>query len=418
MKKWHSIIALSLVFIFYFTFTVNAQISSIVNLAGNARDIAIGSDGSVWIVGNQSTQNGFALEKWNGWKFEVINSEVGGLRVGVDPNGFPYSVGNAGIIKFTANSWVQLQGTSVDISVGADGTVWEIGNIGKPGVDAPVFVLSGGQWTYTNMDAIRIAVDPQGNAWVVKSNGEIMRWTNNTWQLMPGRAIDIGIGANGSVWVIGTDTNAAGDGNLYQLNGTNWERFEGTGTNIAVDQNGFPWVVNSSGVVFTLGAGYEVGVGIEKSVSSGPLVIVNFFNNTASTLDIQWVDFEGNQKLYATLESGKSFVQLTTSGHLWRFTQNNVVIGSYRTSDRAVQVVLINPGSSTLVLPSTVDSVSIDKKTSFFHQFQLHPLFVPARGFIFRVQPGFLPHADLKSVVRNVPRVACHQTRTVVWSDA
>jgi hypothetical protein len=73
--------------------------------------------------------------------------------------------------------------------------------------------------------------------------------TAGAWQILPGAAHDIGVGANGAVWVIGTDSVPGGYG-IYQSNGAGWTRIDGGAEQISVDPSGKPWVVNSSFNIF------------------------------------------------------------------------------------------------------------------------------------------------------------------------
>jgi len=67
---------------------------------------------------------------------------------------------------------------------------------------------------------------------------------------MPGAARDIGIGANGAVWVIGT-IPGNGEGNaIFHWNGQEWVGIEGAGNVISVDPNGLPVVINGAGDIF------------------------------------------------------------------------------------------------------------------------------------------------------------------------
>jgi hypothetical protein len=72
------------------------------------------------------------------------------------------------------------------------------------------------------------------------------------WIKRPGLAHDIGIGADGSVWVIGTQrVGAANDfGVLYWGKDNDWHDIDGGGVRIAVDQHGDPWVVNSTNRIY------------------------------------------------------------------------------------------------------------------------------------------------------------------------
>jgi hypothetical protein len=70
------------------------------------------------------------------------------------------------------------------------------------------------------------------------------------WQKLPGSAIDIGAGADGSVWVVGTKRAPRGGNTIHRWGGSDWEEVEGGASAITVDGNGLPWVVNSSGELY------------------------------------------------------------------------------------------------------------------------------------------------------------------------
>ncbi|HEY7189869.1 MAG TPA: tectonin domain-containing protein [Vicinamibacterales bacterium] len=112
--------------------------------------------------------------------------------------------------------------------------------------DANIFRLNGQQWTRVAGWGIRIAVQSNGDPWVVNSSNEIWRSVNGEFQKQPGEAKDIGVGGDGSVWIIGTDDN------VYRWNRNDWDRVEGRGVAISVDQQGAPWVVNDQNQIFRL----------------------------------------------------------------------------------------------------------------------------------------------------------------------
>ena len=78
--------------------------------------------------------------------------------------------------------------------------------------------------------------------WVQSAEG-------SSWQTMPGRARDIGIGGDGSVWVIGSNPARGGYG-IYRWTGSYWRQIDGAALRISVDPSGGPWVVNSSGNIY------------------------------------------------------------------------------------------------------------------------------------------------------------------------
>jgi hypothetical protein len=67
------------------------------------------------------------------------------------------------------------------------------------------------------------------------------------WITETGEGTDVGIGANGDIWVIGTDRA------IYKWTGSDWDgpvQIDGGANRIAVDQTGNPWVINGPGDVY------------------------------------------------------------------------------------------------------------------------------------------------------------------------
>jgi hypothetical protein len=79
---------------------------------------------------------------------------------------------------------------------------------------------------------------------VVNTVGEIYHSRGDLFDRMPGTAVDVAVGREGSVWIIGTDAG------IYRWMGTLWQRVEGSGMAISVDRVGEPWIVNASGDVY------------------------------------------------------------------------------------------------------------------------------------------------------------------------
>ena len=164
----------------------------------------------------------------------------------------------SGWLAFGANN-------ASDIAVGANGVVWIIGNDPAGAADKNIYRWDGNAFQKTVGQAVRIAVDPNGKAWVVNSSGGIFRWIETSWQDMPGKAIDIGIGAKGEVWVL--DPN----GTPFKWDGNNWRAIGGGGWRIAVDPNGNPWVVNQGNQIWRWkGTTWELLAGSAKDIAIGP----------------------------------------------------------------------------------------------------------------------------------------------------
>lgn len=177
----------------------------------------------------------------------------------------------------TRRYWQQLPGKATDIGVGANGDVWIIGTnlvnlVGGFGIWR---LNNNDTWTPVDGYGKRIAVAPNGDPWMVNGFNEIYRRSGNVWNRMPGAAIDIGIGVNGHVWVVGTNQTGQGGFGIHKWNGNNWDPVGAGAIRIAVDQNGVPWTVNSmrqihrrdgNGWTLMPGGAVDIGIGGEGAV--------------------------------------------------------------------------------------------------------------------------------------------------------
>ena len=165
----------------------------------------------------------------------------------------------------------QDAGAAYDIGVGANGKAWVIGTNKEGGgygiyrwddkratkvirgpLGRKIKTKSGGsKWTKIKGSAVRIAVGPHGNAWVVNKQNQIYRYNGRKWIAMPGRARDIGIGAKGHVWVVGTNKVGGGYG-VWRWTGKTWKSNPGGLTNLAVDPRGKVWGVNSGKRIYRM----------------------------------------------------------------------------------------------------------------------------------------------------------------------
>jgi hypothetical protein len=213
-------------------------------VAGVAHDIGVGADGTAWVIGANAEVGGYGIYRYAGGWVKVEGSAV---RIDVDPQGRAWVVtsGHA-IFRFDGAKFVLVPGgqQANDIGIGAEGSVWVIGNDKPSPNDYSIYRLVGSTWKKVPGAAVRIDVDPKGNAWVVNSAHQIFRWNGSGWDNIPGAASDIGIGAEGSVYVTGTN-NA-----IYKWNGSAWTSLPGGLANISAGRTGDPWGVNPSGAIY------------------------------------------------------------------------------------------------------------------------------------------------------------------------
>ena len=79
----------------------------------------------------------------------------------------------------------------------------------------------------------------------MNSAHQIFQRTANGWTPEPGAATTISEGANGSVWVLGTNTVGGGHG-IYRWTGGGWATQPGGAVTIAVGPTGSPWILNTA----------------------------------------------------------------------------------------------------------------------------------------------------------------------------
>lgn len=138
-----------------------------------AMDIGVGANGTVWILGTKYLKdaNGYAISYWKDDRW--IQVDGGARRIAVGPDGSPYIVTGVGSIYHRVNdSWQQLPGQASDIGVGAEGTVWIVGTNPVPG-GFGVYYFDGAGFRPVDGGATNIAVGPDGMPWVTNTDKRI-----------------------------------------------------------------------------------------------------------------------------------------------------------------------------------------------------------------------------------------------------
>lgn len=210
-------------------------------LPGNASDIGVGADGSVWAIGTDERGGGFGIYRWLSSSWQRVDG--GALRIDVDPDGIPWIVNDShSIYRWNDGGWQRMGGNARDIGIGADGSVWVTSGGGT-------YLYDEGNWIGVRGSGVRIDVDPNGIPWVIDHTNDIHQLINGRWVQRTGTARDIGIGADGAVWIAGTSDDD-GDHHVYRWTGTAWNRVEGSLRQISVGPDGNPWAANSDGNIY------------------------------------------------------------------------------------------------------------------------------------------------------------------------
>jgi hypothetical protein len=132
-------------------------------------------------------------------------------------------------------------------------------------------------WTKQPQLASQVAVTPNNRPWYLTTGFAIYMPSGTGYALVRGAARDVGVGANGVVWVIGTNSTGGGFG-IYRMDSGNWRMIAGGAVRIAVDPNGNAYVVNNSDQLFQwTGSSWNfipTAAGKDVAVSSGGTIFV------------------------------------------------------------------------------------------------------------------------------------------------
>jgi hypothetical protein len=181
------------------------------HLDGAAKDVGVGANGKVWVIGTNVEGGGYGIYRRDGSTWTKIPGSA--VRIDVAPDGNAWVVNKDDrIYKYNGSNWEEMSGRAKDIGIGADGSVWVIGTNAEAGGYGIYKFVAPNSWTKIPGSALRIDVGPNGNPWVVNNGDNIYQYNGSSWNLIDGKAKDVGIGKDGSVWVIGTNTEAGGYG--------------------------------------------------------------------------------------------------------------------------------------------------------------------------------------------------------------
>lgn len=164
----------------------------------------------------------------------------------------------------------ELPGLAREISISRDGDFWCLG-IGEFPLGNSIHRWNQDHWDHLTGSAIRIAVGPTGETWIIDRQNRLFSYRDGNWDERPGEAREVAIGPDGSVWSIDKADFAPGGGAIRQWSRDGWRQIEGAAIKIAVGPEGKAWIVNSAGRIFRQsGEGWELLPGVACELSIGP----------------------------------------------------------------------------------------------------------------------------------------------------
>ncbi len=190
----------------------------------------------------------------------LYNHGIGASQTEVRMITIPDALTSLDLIPFGTYyiEWKPVTGKARDIGVGGN-SVYMIGkDETHPDYGSPIYRWNGSGWNIVSGLAVAVSVGPDGLPWVVNKEGKIYQFVSGQgWVERPGtdgqgmRARDIGIGGNGSVFIVEKQvTHPSYGSRILYWTGNRWEERPGLAVKIDVDNQGFPWVVNQQGKLY------------------------------------------------------------------------------------------------------------------------------------------------------------------------
>jgi hypothetical protein len=220
----------------------------------NAADIAVGGDGSLWALSAVPTLSGTALFQMTaaGWR----PAGAGGVAVAADVQGHPWVVDAFGtLLRFTGTDWHVEHAGVCDVAVSPQGAVWalskEVVQTGHTVLHRPPRAAGHAAPAWIDdktVHAQRIAVAPDGTAWIVSNMAMAMRYDphGKKWITEASNVRDVFVDAEGGVWVVSQRGRR-----IYRraTPDDGWQRADGVAERLVVQPGGMVWAVTPTGGV-------------------------------------------------------------------------------------------------------------------------------------------------------------------------
>ncbi|MDD5387778.1 MAG: hypothetical protein PHD37_00415 [Gallionellaceae bacterium] len=138
-------------------------------------------------------------------------------------------------------------------ALGGDGEIWH-------------WRHESGNWGHLSGQLLRVAVGPDGHPCGIDPSGAVVRHNGLWWEPLGKQARELAVDGNGNIWVILADDGIA----RYNPRGGDWDSVPGQGRRIAVETDGRPWLLGADGAIRRLrGKDWETLPGSARELAAG-----------------------------------------------------------------------------------------------------------------------------------------------------
>ncbi len=175
-------------------------------------------------------------------------------------------------------------------------------------------------WIVLPGAAVDIGVGANGVLWVTNAEGGIYRWINGAWNQMPGAAVRVSVDPQGNAWVVNSGSG------IYRWTGGTWVQQPGGLSDIGVGANGTVWGVNAGGFIYRwTGSSWTQMPGAAVRVSVDPqgnAWVVTSAGGIYLWTGSTWVQKPGAAKDVAACHNGDVYV-IGTENALYKWNGAN-----------------------------------------------------------------------------------------------
>lgn len=201
------------------------------------------------------------------------------------------------------------------------------------------------QWQSISGTGYDIGVGANGTTWVIGTGNTIHRWNGTAWQLMPGNASRIDVNPAGNAWVV----NEAG--NIFRWNGSGWTEVPGAASDIGIGANGTVWAIGRTvvdggfNIMRWTGAAFQTVSGGAVRIDVDPSGNAWVVNNTG-------VIFKWNGSGWTGVIGQARDITVGADGAVWSLGRTNVGDGyavsnwtgsAWNLTDGALQSISAGP---------------------------------------------------------------------------
>jgi hypothetical protein len=170
-----------------------------------ARQVTSGPDGTIWSVGTQPAEGGYALMHWSDGSWKPLGEGMAAVQIAAAPDGSLWTVSESyAIWRYAEGKWANVQGLAREVAASPDGKVWSITGDPAPGGFQLHFAPPGGRWRRAQPLAagVRIAAGPSDQLWLIQDDRLVREHAAGAWHNRPGHALLLTVTKDGTAWAL------------------------------------------------------------------------------------------------------------------------------------------------------------------------------------------------------------------------